>query len=188
MTSHPPPSPNWADGSHSTRAASPNALAMMFIGAIIFAVGCGSGLVAGWFAGAATGFGSLLDDFAAADTQTALTLPGNAVSVGEPFDITLHLTEVAGETRTIYSIDLWTDEPETLKLVSTSPPPTERGGTEPNWNELFFDITLGPHESSDVVFTLQATTPGVHAGEFEVYYNETLSQTVRFSIEAATAD
>lgn len=188
MTSHPPPSPNWANGSHARSGGSPGALVMMVVGAIIFAAGCGSGLVAGWFAGAAAGFGALLDDFAVSDTGAKVIPPSTPVLVGEPFPLILHLTETSGEPRTIYSIDLWTDQPDTLTFQDSTPAPDERGEVAPAYTELFYDITLGPNESKDITFTLEALTPGAHAGAFEVYFDETLSQTVRFAVDVASPE
>ena len=51
------PQPNWAG---SPGPSDSSWVPAMLVGAAIFAVGCGSGLVTGWFAGIANNFGSMM--------------------------------------------------------------------------------------------------------------------------------
>ncbi|MFG0305405.1 MAG: hypothetical protein ACF8Q5_04235 [Phycisphaerales bacterium JB040] len=185
MSQFPPPAQNWNSG-HAPRRESGSIVVPMILGAVLFAVGCGSGLVAGWFAGVSTSFADAFDlDYGPADTGVSVEAPGS-VTAGEPFTITLTLTETSGEGRTIDTIDVVNADEVGIAFVSGDPAPTYVD-TGYGFLEMTHDAPLGPNASASFEVTLTCDTPGTHTVELAVYFSETFEATRSFELTVLPA-
>lgn len=177
------PSENWASG-HEKRRDGTAWVPAMIVGAVIFGVGCGSGLLAGWFAGAASSLGDLLGDMsfepAAVTIDTAIP---DTVTAGEPFEMVITVTDTAGEQRLLQDIDFSGSICDNIRFVSITPAPASVD-TSLSYREHTFNRTLDANASTDFVFELVADQPGTYTSEITVYMDDYNSEYTTVTIEA----
>ena len=180
MSQVPPPAGNWNPG--YTTKPTVSWVPAMLVGATIFAVGCGSGLVAGWFGGVATNITDSLNDFdfSPADTQLAIEAP-DSVTAMEPFTVTISLTETAGEFRTIDTLDIANADELQISYVEATPEPSSVDNY--SYLEMSHYVTLGPNVTKDFEITLQCAQPGTHTVQVEAYFTETMAASTSFTLE-----
>ena len=176
------PSNNWADGSGNRRDGTAWVPAML-IGALIFAVGCGSGLLVGWFGGAASGIGDALGDmsFEPANITITTDAPQTAV-VGEPITVTLTVTDIAGSDRMLRDIDWSGTITDNMSFGTITPAPKEDNPDE-GYREVVFDTPLGANQSMDLSFVLTPQQAGIYNAELTVYVDDYNSEWTTFTID-----
>ncbi|MFT5423842.1 MAG: hypothetical protein ACI89L_001633 [Phycisphaerales bacterium] len=184
MSQIPPPANNWNAGFAPPRQG-PGWVVPMLIGGLIFAVGCGSGLLVGWGAGLATNFDDLLD-YAPADTLISFEVPDTVVA-GEPFVITVTLTETVGEIRTIDSIDVANADAIGIVFDSASPAPAYYDDTY-GYLEMGHDLTIDPHATQQHEISLVCDQPGTHTVAVQVYFTETMYAEQSFTLTVEPGD
>ena len=160
------PSPVWTPNQSPPKKDSSAWILGMVVGAAIFAVGCGSGLLAGWFAGSANSIGNALADLdfdmLPADLQATIQHP-EVLTANTPFDVVLSVADTGGVAQSIEDIDFLGSlcDAAEIKAVSPSTTSVTRSG---GYIEFYYYQPIAPNQSTDFVFTI---TPK-HAGTYEV--------------------
>ena len=180
------PADNWASG-HKPRKDSTLWVPAMLIGALIFAVGCGSGLVVGWMSGSMSGFGSLLEDF---DLDAAVTVQASypdSVVLGDSFELIITITDTSGNSRTIEDVDFSGSLIGNAEFVSVSPHPRSTStSTDPSYIEHVFGQPLAANRSADITFDIKPTKLGVYTTDISVYMNGYNSQYTTVTIDVVS--
>ncbi|MEQ8770244.1 MAG: hypothetical protein RIB60_07015 [Phycisphaerales bacterium] len=161
----------------------------MIIGAVIFATGCGGGLVAGWFAGVANQItGSISGAFGPFDADLQVDAP-NTATVREPFEIEVTITDTSGSSRTISTIDFNGDIADAVSITAVSP--AQSGlSSSPGWAEYNFYEPLDAYATQTFVFTVSANQPGTFTGSIDVYMEDFQSDSrpITISVSAESED
>lgn len=176
------PAPNWATG-HQTRKDSTMWVPAMLIGALIFAVGCGSGLVVGWFSGASTGLFDLFENLEA-EIAVETALP-DTVQLGDSFELVITITDTSGNARTIEDIDFSGSLPDNAEFVSITPSPNQVN-PDSGYIEHVFHQSLGANQSMDFIFEIKPTQSGVYNADISVYMDGYNSEYTEVTIEVLT--
>ncbi len=179
------PAPNWADGS-SRRKDNTVWVPAMLVGALIFAVGCGSGLLVGWFAGTVNSIGDAFSDFGPANITIAHDAPGTAV-VGEPVVVTLTISDTSGSQRLIRDIDWSGTIVDNMELGIVTPAP-QSDTPDASYHEFVFDQQLGANQSTGFSFKITPNQAGIYHAEITVYIDEYNSQSTQITIEATAPE
>ena len=175
------PSPNWASG-HEKRKDSTLWIPAMIVGAVIFATGCGSGLLVGWFAGAASGFSDLLNDLDMDAQITVETSSPETIALGETFELVITVTDTSGSARTIEDIDFSGSLIENAKILSITPQPNQVN-PDPEYIEHVFSQPLGASQSIDFLFVFEPTQAGFYNAHINTYMESYDSEHVDIMIE-----
>jgi hypothetical protein len=181
------PSANWADGSSRNKDKTAWVPAMI-VGAVIFALGCGSGLVAGWFAGMASSFGDVLSDFEyePANIEIVHDAP-QTMTLGETFTMTLSVDDASGEQRTIQDIDWSGTLVDNMQLRPIDPIPSSDSPNE-SYREFVYSKTLDANGSEDFSYELIPTQAGIYHAEIIVYVDDYNSEYSSITIEVLPAE
>ncbi len=151
----------------------------MLVGAVIFGSGCGSGLLVGWFGGAASGIGNILDDLDFDAKITVNSIMSDPV-VGEPVQITIIVTDTSGTDRPVEEIDISGSLLDNADLVSIEPTPTS-SDEYPGYTEHYFGTMLPANQSVEFLFEMVPHQAGVYRADFTVYmenYNSEFAEIV----------
>lgn len=174
------PSDNWASG--SGRKKDPTLwVPAMIVGAVIFATGCGSGLLVGWLGGTANNFGNILDDF---DFDARIVLDSIATDpvVGQPVLVTIIVTDTSGTDRPIEELDISGSLFDNADLVRIDPVPTNSEDYEV-YTEHYFDTTLLANQSVEFVFEMVPRQAGVYRADFTVYMEDYNSESTELVLD-----
>lgn len=141
----------------------------MLVGALIFAVGCGGGLVAGWFAGTLSrglaGFPSAAP--AVADLVVVTEQP-DSLRVGEPFELVVRVTDTRGDARVVQDIDFSGAICDGFTAGGITPSPQSTSDV-PEYREHVFGHALAAGGTAEFRFTLTPTASGTFFGTITVY-------------------
>ena len=163
------PAPNWPGASNERAQTSPAGL--MILGAVLFAVGCGSGFIVGWGAGLTNSFLGALAPDRPFGADIVVEAP-SSVREGEQFELVVTVTDTSGEARMLATIDFYDDLCDDFEVISVTPEPS--GFTQQRgYRETRFHTDLPAHSSVRTVFTLRATRAGQAVGDVEVYLDMT---------------
>ncbi len=189
------PHANWNGPAEQIKG--PNWVPVMIVGAVIFAVGCGGGIVGGWVMGQAAaygGFGGLgmyggpmggfgpgaYDDYDAG-IYLDVERPPN-VKVGEPFDLVITVTDTKDKRRLVETVDLNGAICDMFQRDAIAPQPAS-SNEEYGYHEFIYGTPLAAGESAEFTITL---TP-LHAGKFDstvtVYMDEYNSKDYQIQLE-----
>jgi hypothetical protein len=163
----------------------------MIVGAVIFGVGCGGGIIGGWVMGQAAayggfggmgmgGFGPGGYDFDAGvflDVERPATL-----KVGEPFDLVITVTDTKSERRIIETVDLNGAICDMFQRDAISPPPPSMN-EEYGYNEFLYSQSLAADGSAEFTITLTPLHAGTFDGTVTVYMDEYNSKDVQVQLE-----
>tara|TARA_R110002072_G_scaffold42064_4_gene117476 strand:+ start:35076 stop:35711 length:636 start_codon:yes stop_codon:yes gene_type:complete len=175
-----PPAHNWAAG-HQPKSDATSWVLPMIIGAVIFAVGCGSGLIVGWFGGTTNNLMDFVGNIQPAEITITPTAPTMAV-VGEPITVTISITDLSGSPRTIQDID-WSGSMVDNMQFGTMTPNPRSNSIDQEYRELVFNQSLGADQSADFTFELTPLHPGVYTAEITVYMDDYNSEWTELLIE-----
>ncbi|MFG0246809.1 MAG: hypothetical protein ACF8MF_12250 [Phycisphaerales bacterium JB052] len=176
------PAHNWADGSSSRRDGTAWVPAML-IGALIFAVGCGSGLLVGWFGGAASGFADSFADMAFEPANITITTDSpQTAAVGQPITVKLTVSDINGTQRTIRDIDWSGTIVENMDFGTITPTPQEEN-PDADYREIVFETPLGADQSQDFTFVLTPRQTGTYNAAITVYVDDYNSERTEILIE-----
>lgn len=180
------PAHNWADGSSRGREGTSWVPAML-VGALIFAVGCGSGLLVGWIGGTVSGLGSFMNDmdFGPANITITTDTP-QAVTVGEPITVTVSITDTSSEDRTIQDIDWEGSIVDNFTFGPVNPAPIDENPDD-NYREVVFNTPLSADQTKDFSFTITPNQPGIYNAEITVYVDDYNSEWTNISIDVQAA-
>jgi hypothetical protein len=161
------PQPNWAG---TPQPSNSSWVPAMLVGALIFAVGCGSGLVTGWFAGVANNLGGAFDGMLGpADLMVEAEYPGT-VTVGQPFELVIRVTDTRGEAREVSDIDFYGSLCDDFSFGAITPAPGGFDSSSSEYREHNFNRTLAAYGTEEFRFTLTPTAAGDYSGtEITVY-------------------
>lgn len=154
----------------------------MLVGAVIFATGCGSGLLVGWFAGAASGLSGLLNDFDIDANILVETSSPETVRLGESFEIVISVTDTSGSARSIEDIDFRGSLIDNADIVSITPKPNQVN-PDTTYIEHVFNQPLGALQSSDIIFEIKPTQAGFYSTNISVYMDGYNSEDATVMIE-----
>lgn len=180
------PSHNWADGSGKKRDGTSWVPAML-VGALIFGVGCGSGLVVGWFGGTVSGIGEAFADFDLGPAEITIKhdAPQTAV-VGEPITITFSVADISGSPRMIRDIDWSGTIADNMQFGTITPTPVNESPDE-GYRETVFDTPLGANQSMDFTFVLTPRQAGIYSAEVTVFVDDYNSEWTNITIDVRDA-
>jgi len=161
------------------------------IGLIIMFFGVGVGFVAGYFMGQnvgwndamgetdATGYGTEADGF-----TVGIESP-SSVEAGQVFTITLTCANSLAIERSINSVDVASSLCQGMSVVESDPETIETGEPhdEYEYREHIIEVSVPPHSSTVITLTCRAETPGVFAGDIDVYVDGWTVATGSLSIE-----
>lgn len=176
------PSSNWADG--STRRKDATAwVPAMFVGALLFAIGCGSGLVAGWFAGSASGIGSFLDDFDFEPANIGIVHDApQTMMLGESVVVTISINDTAGKQRILNDIDWSGTLVDNIDLSPLEPTPNSDSPSD-SYREFIYAQPLDANGTADFTFELTPRQVGIYHAEITVYVDDYNSDYTSITIE-----
>ena len=175
------PAHNWATG-HERKKDGTSWLPAMLVGAFIFAIGCGSGLIVGWVGGVASNFGDMSNFAYEPAAITIQTQAPQSVIVGEPFTVTLSISDIASNQRTIRDIDWSGPIVDNMQFGAITPAPV--GDTpDAGYREMVFEQTLGADASMDFSYELTARQPGIYSANITVYVDDYNSESTSIEIE-----
>jgi hypothetical protein len=181
------PASNWADGSSRPRDKTAWVPAMI-VGAVIFASGCGSGLVAGWFAGMASSFGDVLSDFEFEPAMIEIVHDAPQTMVlGETFVMTISVDDASGAQRTIQDIDWSGTLVDNMQLRPVDPLPHSDSPSE-SYREFVYSRSLDANGTEDFTFELIPRQAGVYYAEITVYVDDYNSEYSSITIEVLPAE
>jgi hypothetical protein len=182
MSNYPqPPAPNWASG--HDRPNQTSWIAPMIVGAIIFATGCGGGLVAGWFAGVANSFGDMFDT-APFDATVQIDAP-TQVRPDQIFDIVVRITDTSGVGRTVRDIDFDTGLTTALEVISIEPAPADIY-IDPDYREHSFDRPLAANQTGIYTFTVRPKDDSFIEGSVSIYLDDYSSESQFITINVGS--
>lgn len=181
------PAHNWADGSAPRRDKTAWVPAMV-VGAAIFAVGCGSGLIAGWFAGMANSFGSAFSDMAFEPANIAIVHDApQTMTLGETAVVTITIDDGAGAQRTIQDIDWSGSLVDNMQLDPLEPSPTSDTPGE-SYREFIYAHPLDANDSASFTYELTPRQPGIYHADITVYVDDYNSEYSSITIEVLSED
>ncbi len=177
------PSDNWASGHQKKQRDGTVWLPAMLVGALIFALGCGSGLLVGWFAGTGNTFGDYEPEPAAITIDAVVH---GTVVAGEPFELIVTVTDTSGNQRTLQDIDFSGTVCDNMEFGSITPPPSTVD-TNPGYREQSFNRALGANQSTEFIFEITPDQAGTYNNEITVYMEEYNSESTTVNIEVLPA-
>lgn len=143
----------------------------MIVGALIFGVGCGSGLIVGWVGGTLDSVG---DIFEPANIIVNANFP-DSVTAGEPFDLEVVVTDTKGEDRMIQDIDFSGSFCDNMTVDSVTPTPNSMT-VDPAYHEYVFGNSLSASQSTTFTFRITPNYDGVFTGDITVYVDSYSSE------------
>jgi len=180
------PAPNWADGNSRKRDGASWVPAML-VGALIFAVGCGSGLIVGWFGAVVSGYGGLLGESAFAPTELTLDVQiPDQVIADQEFELLVSITDTGSRDRSISGIYFNGTLCDNMTLVSVEPAPITSDDGPAYWN-YNFDTKLIADQTVEYVFTLIPKQAGTYTGSLSMYDDGYGSEWAELSIDVEPA-
>ncbi|HCT43684.1 MAG: hypothetical protein CMJ35_00700 [Phycisphaerae bacterium] len=181
------PAHNWADGT-SARRDGTSWVPAMLIGALIFAVGCGSGLLVGWFGGAASGFADAIPDMTFEPANITITTDApQTAAVGQPITVTLTVSDINSTQRTIRDIDWSGTIVDNMDFGTINPVPQEQN-PDGDYREIVFETPLGADQSQDFTFILTPRQVGTYNAAITVYVDDYNSERTEILIDVRDSD
>jgi hypothetical protein len=177
------PANNWASGHQGKKKDSTMWIPAMLVGAMIFAVGCGSGILVGWFAGASSDLSDIFDDFSyePAEIIVETSMP-ETIKIGERFELIVMITDTAGKARTLRDVDFSGTLVENANFLTITPSPNTVS-PEAEYIEHVFDSPLGANQTFEVTFIIEPKQPGFYSAEISAYVDDYSSEDAHISIE-----
>ena len=161
------PQPNWAG---NPQPSGSSWVPAMLVGALIFAVGCGSGLITGWFAGAANNFGNMFNGMVGPADLVIDTEYPDTIRVGQPFELVIRVTDTRGVAREVSDIDFSGMICDDFTFGPVTPQPASADGTMSGYRETVFNAPLAAYGTAEFRFTLTPTVAGDYSDtEITVY-------------------
>ncbi len=157
----------------------------MVVGAVIFAVGCGSGFLAGWFTGTSNNFGDILGDL---DFDAKITVQASTpdlVIVGEPFSVTITVTDTSGEDRILQEIDFTGTLADNAEFANIHPKPISIDSYT-DYREFYYQQPLLANQSTQFSFEITPNQAGIYNASINVYMEDFDVESTEISITAAS--
>lgn len=184
------PSSNWAGGHEPKRGS---LVAPMIAGAALFAAGCGGGLFLGWTGAVMSGQSSSFEDFDFDPAPATMTLSApETVTVGEPFDLVITITETGNAPLTLATIDFETTLTQAFEVVNIDPPtrhiePVDEA--DYSYTEYIFNRQLPALGSQMYTFRLRALSSDNVSTEISAYFDDSVMPLYeRLNINIVDAD
>ena len=174
--------------SRSSGATAGSWVGPMIVGAVIFATGCGSGVLVGWFGAMANGVGSALGSAITAamgpvDATLAVQSP-DTVTLGEPFDVIVTITDTRQAPRIIETLDFngYLAQAASFEAIA---PKEDSQYNDGYWQEYTLSDPLAASASATYTVTLTIDTAGTYNGTIDVYMDQfaTVSQPITITAE-----
>ena len=177
------PADTWAGGHAQPR---PSPIPAMIVGAVLFACGCGGGLVVGWLGGLAASFGSAFDDaIAGIDAEPDILIDADypeSLAVGQPFELKLTITDTRGEPRTVQEVDLNGPICDAFEITDVTPPPAGMSSAY-GYREHSYEAPLSANGSFTVTVLLTPRFAGTHESTATVYMEGYTSQELQIVLD-----
>ncbi len=178
------PADNWASGHSKPKKDSSVWIMGMLVGAVIFAVGCGSGLLIGWFAGMANSFSDMLSDMDFDAKVIVEAAAPDVVIAAEPFSVTVTVTDTSGIDRILHEIDFMGTLADNAQFANIHPAPTSIV-PYPGYKEFYFEEPLQANQSAQFSFEITPTQAGIYIADITIYMEDFNSESTEISVTVA---